>query len=194
MAHIGRLWVAQSGRRWVAQTARLRLAQTTRLPVVHIRAITDNCPPNFNIVTKTALVASDSLLIPAIPDYLSTLGIDQLQRHVRQLASDFNSYAKDSGGDWPAANPKILGVIPTMVRMYRSEPIAAQGQYISQPQRSGVPVFDTVIRKNDTKYADAPQYGVPVVLQSAYGQTYESVRGELKNMTSEFLRRLATLV
>ena len=39
-----------------------------------------DCPPNFNIVTKNAIVASDAILIPAKPDYLSTLGIDYLQR------------------------------------------------------------------------------------------------------------------
>ena len=33
-----------------------------------------DCPPNFNIVTKTAIIASDYILVPARPDYLSTLG------------------------------------------------------------------------------------------------------------------------
>ena len=37
-----------------------------------------DCPPNFNIVTKTAIVASNYILVPARPDYLSTLGIDYL--------------------------------------------------------------------------------------------------------------------
>lgn len=41
-----------------------------------------DCPPNFNIVTKNALIASDKILIPAKPDYLSTLGIDYLHRSV----------------------------------------------------------------------------------------------------------------
>ena len=49
-----------------------------------------DCPPNFNIVTKTAIVASDWILIPTIPDYLSTLGIEQLQRHVEELVGNFN--------------------------------------------------------------------------------------------------------
>jgi chromosome partitioning protein len=44
-----------------------------------------DCPPNFNIVTKTAIVASDYLLLPTKPDYLSTLGIDQLTKHVEEL-------------------------------------------------------------------------------------------------------------
>lgn len=35
-----------------------------------------DCPPNFNIITKNAIIASDLILVPAKPDYLSTLGID----------------------------------------------------------------------------------------------------------------------
>ena len=44
-----------------------------------------DCPPNFNIVTKNALIASDKILIPAKPDYLSTLGIDYLKKSVDSL-------------------------------------------------------------------------------------------------------------
>ena len=38
-----------------------------------------DCPPNFNIVTKTAIIASDYILVPARPDYLSTLGSRLIQ-------------------------------------------------------------------------------------------------------------------
>ena len=43
-----------------------------------------DCPPNFNIVTKTAIVASHQVLVPAKPDYLSTLGITYLERNLTQ--------------------------------------------------------------------------------------------------------------
>jgi len=46
-----------------------------------------DCPPNFNIATKTAIVASDSILIPAKPDYLSTLGIDYLIRNLKVISN-----------------------------------------------------------------------------------------------------------
>ena len=52
-----------------------------------------DCPPNFNITTKTAIVASDYILIPAKPDYLSTLGIDYLINNLNTLISDYNEYA-----------------------------------------------------------------------------------------------------
>ena len=69
-----------------------------------------DCPPNFNIVTKTAIVASNKILIPAIPDYLSTLGIEQLQRHVGELVKDFNEYAQEANQLQIA--PSVMGVSP----------------------------------------------------------------------------------
>jgi chromosome partitioning protein len=37
-----------------------------------------DCAPNFGLVTKTAIVASEHILVPAKADYLSTLGLDYL--------------------------------------------------------------------------------------------------------------------
>lgn len=51
-----------------------------------------DCPPNFNIVTKNAIVASDYILIPAKPDYLSTLGIEYSKRSIERLISEYNEY------------------------------------------------------------------------------------------------------
>ena len=48
-----------------------------------------DCPPNFNVVTKTAIVASSRILIPTIPDYLSTEGITPCiqQHHLMEFLS-----------------------------------------------------------------------------------------------------------
>jgi chromosome partitioning protein len=40
-----------------------------------------DCPPNFNIITKMAIISCDYILVPARPDFLSTLGIDYLIRY-----------------------------------------------------------------------------------------------------------------
>ena len=146
-----------------------------------------DCPPNFNIVTKTAIVASSRILIPAIPDYLSTLGIGELRRHVRELTRDFNEFAKRAGQ--PSIAPSVMGVIPTMVQVYAGEPISAQVPFIDEIKGIGVPVFNTFIRRNNSMHGDSPQYGIPVVLQSASGTTYANVRSELEELTTEFLIR-----
>ena len=150
-----------------------------------------DCPPNFNVVTKTAIVASDRVLIPAIPDYLSTLGIEELRRHINELTKDFNDYAE--GTSTPAYDkivPSIMGVIPTMVRIYANRPIKAQSTYIERIKQLGLVVFDAFVRRVDSKYGTAPQYGVPVVLESISGRSPTISEEELVELTSEFLRRV----
>ena len=152
-----------------------------------------DCPPNFNIVTKTAIVASDHLLIPAKPDYLSTLGIDYLQRSLDQLVESFNEFAK-SGQQNPGdeeIKPEIMGVVFTMVQVRKDEPIAAQRPFIAQVRDLDMPVFDQWMRENKTVFADAPEYGVPVVIGDLpSGQTYRAVVREIQHFATEFEKML----
>ncbi len=144
-----------------------------------------DCPPNFNIVTKNAIIASDTILIPAKPDYLSTLGIDYLQKNLKSLLKDFNEYAEDLD-NVEDATPETLGVVFTMVQIYDQEPIIAQKQYISQTSRLGIPVFDTYFRENKTIFANAPQDRIPVVLNDYAKGTHSDVVNELSEFVDEF--------
>ena len=150
-----------------------------------------DCPPNFNIVTRTAIVASNQILVPAIPDYLSTLGISELQRHINELVRDFNGYAEEQSGPICKIVPSIMGIIPTMVRPWRGQQlIATHSVYINRIKtRTGLPVFDTFIRRNDSRYGIAGEYGLPLVLQGGQGVGV-TVREELEELTTEFLRRI----
>jgi len=147
-----------------------------------------DCPPNFNIVTKTAVTASDYLLVPTKPDYLSTLGIEQLGKHVGELVKTYNKYVDaNNDSEWERINPKILGILFTMIQIRNQKPISAQQPYIQQVRRLNMPILETMIRENKTIYADAPEYGVPVVLRRVSGQTYKDVQSELENLTTEIL-------
>lgn len=145
-----------------------------------------DCPPNFNIVTKNALIASDKILIPAKPDYLSTLGIDYLHRSVRNMVKEFNEYASvDEEAE--EVDPEFIGVIFTMIQLYGGEPISAQKQFIAQTKRLGVPVFNTCFRENKTIFADAPQTGMPVVLNEYSNNTHSEVVSEIESFVDEFI-------
>lgn len=147
-----------------------------------------DCPPNFSIVTKNALIASDYYIVPAKMDYLSTLGINQLKNHVVSLVKQYNDYITDEG---KRVNPIFLGVIATMIAVRNNEPISAQQVYIQQLKRNKITIFDSKIRENKTIYADAPEYGIPVVCQSVSpGSTYGHVVSELKDLTAEFMRKV----
>lgn len=143
-----------------------------------------DCPPNFNIVTKNAIVASEHILIPAKPDYLSTLGIDYLQRSVKELVKDFNEYAGPDEAD--SISPQILGVIFTMIQITSGQPIAAQRQFISQTKRLGVKTLDNNFRENKTIFADAPQSLVPVVLNAYTSNTHADIVQEIEAVVGEF--------
>lgn len=150
-----------------------------------------DCPPNFNIVTKTAIIASDFLLVPARPDYLSTLGIEYLIRSVNALVKDYNDFAELNQGDKvELIKPKLLGVVFTMIQEYGGEPMAAQRAFMGEHQTAGLTVFESYIKRNDTLFADAPQYGVPVVLNRYASGSHQSVVEGLEGVATEFGRHM----
>ena len=143
-----------------------------------------DCPPNFNIVTKNAIAASDAILIPARPDYLSTLGMEYLVRSHGELVENFNEF---SGREEIA--PGVLGVVFTMV--HPGGPIAAQRPYMS-PKRVSVPVFSRWVRDNKTFFANAPEEGIPVVL-GGDRPPHSDIVSEIKAVTDEFWAKVEEL-
>lgn len=149
-----------------------------------------DCPPNFNIVTKNAIVASNFVIVPAKPDYLSTLGIMYLQRNLNELIGDYNYFSgKMSGNNQPPVliNPTIAGVVFTMVQLYDSVPISVQRQYIQEVKHSDVPVFKAYMRENKSIFAEAPQYLLPVVIDKQ--GTRKDIVHELELIVDELIEK-----
>lgn len=142
-----------------------------------------DCPPNFNIVTKNAIVASDSILIPAKPDYLSTLGIDYLVRSLGTLVEEYNRGSPDI-----SVRPEILGVVFTMIQVYGGRPIGAQRPYMRE-DGIPVPVFSSRIRENKTIFAGAPETLIPVVIQGYNQSTHSRIVREIEELANEFCER-----
>lgn len=176
--------MAASKRNYLKVHGQLRHALASIAEEADYDIVLIDCPPNFNIVTKNAIVASEHILIPAKPDYLSTLGIDYLQRSVKELVKDFNEYAGPDGTD--SISPQILGVIFTMIQITSGQPIAAQRQFISQTKRLGVKTLDNYFRENKTIFADAPQNLVPVVLNAYTSNTHSDIVQEIEAVVGEF--------
>lgn len=153
-----------------------------------------DCPPNFNIVTQNAITASDFYLIPAKPDYLSTSGIDQLLGQVKILVDKYNSFAEyenkyEGIGVYDYIDPLPLGIVFTMINIYNDKPIQAQQEYITQV-KTNVPcnVFNNFIRNNNTLFANAPEYGVPVILNDKQsGDVYDNIKFEIRSLVDELI-------
>lgn len=151
-----------------------------------------DCPPNFNIVTKTALVASDYILVPTRPDQLSTLGIDYLSRSITQLVEEYNEFASvQSSEATPQIDPKMMGIVFTMIQEYGGGPMSAHRAYIQRVRnQASHPVFDAYIKRNDTLFAEAPAYGVPVVLSHHANHSHQSVVDGLEEVATEFTQKV----
>lgn len=144
-----------------------------------------DCAPNFNILNKSAIIASDWMLIPARPDHLSTLGLDYLVRHKDDLVTGYNNYRR---GDThiPQVAPKILGVVFTMVAVHKGEPTRAHRQFMDEVKNhSKVPVFESIVRHSAGLFASAPRDGVPVAVKSS---VQSPVADELDSIADEFIK------
>jgi chromosome partitioning protein len=142
-----------------------------------------DCAPNFTMVTRTGIVASQHLLIPARPDYLSTLGIDYLRRKVAELVWDYNKVAAPV----ERINPHVLGVVFTMIQYGGISPIIAMRNYLTHPALAEVPAFRQTIRDNKTVFGPVGEHGIPAVLVRKGNET---VQHELRALATEFLTRL----
>jgi chromosome partitioning protein len=129
-----------------------------------------DCAPNFGLVTKTAIVASEWILVPAKADYLSTLGLDYLVGNCDGLVQQFNDYVHHKGGsrDHDTINPGILGVVFTMVQIYSQQVTLAQHGYIEEVRlNSRVPLLESKVRNSPRHFGDAGESGVPAMLRTA---------------------------
>ncbi|WP_433079448.1 ParA family protein [Dactylosporangium sp. CA-052675] len=142
-----------------------------------------DCPPNFNLVTRTALVASDHVIVPARPDYLSTLGIDLLRTRLSALVEEYNSVAATP------INPEIIGVVYTMVQYTANGPLNTQQDSVKATTQIEMPVFRQTVRDNKSAVTEAGLRAVPAVLAPPGTPAVENLRYELQQLTSEFLAR-----
>jgi chromosome partitioning protein len=152
-----------------------------------------DCPPNFNIVTKMAIIACDYILVPTRPDYLSTMGIEYLIRNVNTLVRDYNDFANMNHGPHSLPiDPKILGVVFTMIQEYSGGPMAAHAQFMARVGKMpGITAFKSYIKNNGTLFADAPESGIPVVLNGYSSGSHQSVVDGLESVTADFRKYLS---
>lgn len=145
-----------------------------------------DCPPNFNTVTKNALIASDYYIIPSKMDYHSTLGINILNAHINSLVKEFNDCVKEE----EKIKPIFLGVIATMVTFKNNNLIATHQHFKSELERNNITLFDTKIREGKALFGKV-EIGTPVVLQHVVSNpTYEKTIQELKDLTSELMDKI----
>ena len=105
-----------------------------------------DCPPALGLLTLNALVAADTFLIPAQPEYYALEGLSQLIATVRQVKRLYNPTLE------------LEGVLFTMYdgRTNLTQQVVAEVKKFF-PRR----VYATVIPRT-VRLAEAPSYGKPI--------------------------------
>ncbi|HEX3147721.1 MAG TPA: AAA family ATPase [Gemmataceae bacterium] len=108
-----------------------------------------DCPPRLTTACVNALVASDFVLIPVVPDPVSTRAVENLLRTLARFREEL------------LPELAILGVVPNMVRLHKGEPVRVQADAlvelktaIGQVWDEPVPIFDTCI-KHDSSFSES---------------------------------------
>lgn len=125
-----------------------------------------DCPPSISLLTLNAIVASDYVLIPVIPDFLSVNGLVELQSVLKEVAQALR------------VQPKVLGILPTIVD-YRNAVTAEVLALLRSTYKSLV--TKTEIRVN-VKLREAPGFGQTIfeyAPQSIGAENYHALAEEV---------------
>lgn len=148
-----------------------------------------DCPPNFNLVTQNGLFASDGYVIPAIPDYLSTLGINLIQGEVNRFSDRIRHALAMFGGTF--TGPDLKGIIFTRVRLRSRKPL----RFVDLHERRIHEVYRTnpdMVFKNfiseAVRFAEAPERQMPVSLSPRPED--RDARDEFVRLAEEFIERI----
>lgn len=106
-----------------------------------------DCPPSLGQLSINAFTASDSIIIPVQTEYYALEGLSQLLNTVRLVQKHFNKQLA------------IEGVLLTMLDSRTN----LGAQVVEEVQSYfGDRVYETIIPRN-TKLAQAPSYGLPII-------------------------------
>lgn len=153
-----------------------------------------DCPPNVNLVTQNAFFASDYYVVPAIPDFLSTVGISQITKYMNQFNQDYRSMWAYAGLPGTYADTKFGGIIFNMVDEYGGGPKDGHSQIMASTagQLGSGSIFDNYITDGDGISA-AAQVNLPVFAFSDLPRAQANAEKQATYMgrvVDEFLNRI----
>jgi len=145
-----------------------------------------DCPPNLGFVTQNALAASSSYVIIAMPEFLSTLGIETLLGFVEEYNRKWKEHAQQLGGDF--TGPELKGIIFNRVR-YLTGGTRSQEAIMERVRQGklGHYVFKSVISETD-RFPQRAELNAPIVL-SPYARD-ESYKEQVEEVAWEFIEKV----
>ncbi|WP_429057386.1 ParA family protein [Aeromonas jandaei] len=153
-----------------------------------------DCPPNINLVTQNAFYASDYYVVPAIPDFLSTVGISLIRTHMEQFNQDYSSMWTYAGLPGNYKSTIFGGIIFNMVDEYGGGPKDGHAQTIRsiKQQHSASSVFDSYVTDGDGM-STAAQANLPVYAFSDLSRSQQNAQKQaqyLYDVVDEFYKKI----
>ncbi len=147
-------------------------------PIIHnYDFIILDCAPGYNLLTRSALAASDFYILPAKPEPLSVVGVQLLERRINELKKSHEAEAQ--------LNIQLIGIVFTMAGNLFT------GRYQRQVIQRIYQDFEAEkVFKNqipmDVNVAKAVDSFMPVVLSNPHSAGAKS----FTQLTQEFLQKL----
>jgi len=135
-----------------------------------------DCPPSLSLLPINALAASDEVIVPLQPKYLSLEGLKQLKSSLDRTRSELNP------------SLKVLGILFTMVDM---RPKMAKYSMDLVREHFGGKVFNSIVRIC-SKFSEAPIAGQSIfeyAPKSRGAEDYKNVTAEIVNRGNIFYRK-----
>lgn len=153
-----------------------------------------DCPPNVNLVTQNAFFASDYYVVPAIPDFLSTVGISLINTYMDQFNTDFTSMWSYSGMPGAYTNTKFGGIIFNMVNEYGGGPKDGHSQIMKSTAAQLGPnaLFQNYVTDGDG-ISTAAQMNLPVYAYDDLPRAHQNAEKQaryLERVVDEFITRI----
>jgi len=92
-----------------------------------------DCPPRLTTACVNALAASDFVLIPVVPDPVSTRAAENLLRTLQRFRAEL------------CPEVAVLGVVPNMVRLHNGEPTRDHADALTELKAAVLEVWDEPI-------------------------------------------------
>ncbi len=156
-----------------AEHGQNRLRQALGEAAAELDFVLIDCPPSLSMLTVNALTAASGLIIPVQCEYYALEGLSALLDTVERVRRSTNPRLR------------ILGLLRTMFDARNRLASEVSAQLL---EHFGASVYETVIPRN-VRLAEAPSYGLPVVLYDRASRGAESYERLAREVLARIVRR-----
>ncbi|QLE36187.1 ParA family protein [Vibrio parahaemolyticus] len=134
-----------------------------------------DCAPTESVLTTAAYLASDYLLVPVKPEYLSTIGLPLLVNSMSDFLTEYDDH-----------NLELLGVVYNATSDYSPEEQHSKREVSKLADKHGWNIFDSEITYSRS-YPKGAREGQPI-FKTSYARTAQATK--FRMFANEFGKRV----